>query len=160
MYLTVRNTTLPPVNATVRGVSPYSVNYTASITSSTMLLSNGTRQPLLGAASASVPTRAWRMLFLPVILNAGPSRPSGGAVVANPWLNATVTAAPKLTNGSTGPATLFYGYWSWTNGSYVIPYMLPTAGNWSMSMRLGYQDTTSPQVGSLLDGLHRTCSYS
>jgi len=78
---------------------------------------------------------SWHLLFVPVFAAGRPV-----AVFRDPQLGARLTVAVPVTataptnaSNATGSAAteqqVFPGYWSSSNGSYVIPFKLPVLGN-------------------------------
>lgn len=113
-----------PLGYMVRGVDPGAVRYDLSVANATAQLDGSLpsaprpRLPSVGP----IPANAWHVAHVPVVRAAA----ALGPFVGDPWLNASLTI---FTMNATGAVNLtssraFIGFWSWSNGTYVVPFKL------------------------------------
>jgi hypothetical protein len=135
----VEGSALAPHTISVRGVAPSIIGYGSSVASCKLQLAGSTvRSPPFGSP-VSLKAVAWHVMYMPVL------KSDGKPLVADPQLLASV----DLVNSANASASVtgLRGYWSWTNGSYVIPISVPAAGSYQMTLSLSHPNDTGVTVG-------------
>lgn len=140
----------------ITSVLPTAVNTSRSLAAATVSRSG---DPVRSTWSASdrlaLSAHAWHLLHIPVFINgrvAGTfAEPKLGArlIVTVPVIAAVpATNTTNATVISTTQQVIFGGYWSSSNGSYVVPFKLSALGNSSGMLHLLSNETTNTTMVS------------
>lgn len=132
----------------ISAVLPSAVNVTACLKATSIQRDGELTRTTWDPAGAPLGLLAysWHLLYVPVLLfnRTGPMfadpklaarlNITGPVVAAAAAANSTNTTAAAVQ--VTAPSRVFSGYWSSSNGSYVIPFKLPDIGTFSGSVDL------------------------
>lgn len=146
-----------PTTIRVSGVAPTAINWASSVASATLQRpGTTTRSSLAPGSTLQLSALAWHVLYVPVLTA------WSAPLVADPGLEVLVDLTPvplapasgNTTGNDTGVdatsiASISYrGYWSWTNGSYVVPFSLPASGDYDMAILLQHDVNRSSKASS------------
>lgn len=101
---------------------------------------NATTAPLVVSAGV------WHLLYLPVI------RVGGGVFYRDPglYVQLTLGASSITAINSTSTSLKFSGYWSTSNGSYVVAFRLPASGVWVGLVDLKHSNYSTTNIVSIV----------
>lgn len=133
------------VTVNITSLLPTAVDVNRSLSAAAVQRDGSSGRITWGSSPTALLAHSWHLLYVPVYA-AGrstamfPDPKLGARLVAS----ASVTAAPPVSNSSSNASAVtmpyqvftFGGYWSSSNGSYVIPFKLPVLGDVSGVVQL------------------------